>query len=467
MNSVSCKVGQTVAPLSRSLTRRCMLAAAAVAGACAAAAPLAAHAAESKGSSEDMEHADAVTRLNEVAYPDPVASTDYDKIDAIEDECDLDDDLLAGLEGFANNLTCFGLGSSETVNACLSPVSLYLALALLAQGAQGDTRLQLTDALGVYGEEADDLAEDCADLMRVLWARTTPEDDPAPSILRVANSVWMNAAASFEKPFLDVATRDFFAECFEVAEPCPEAGGAMGAWVAEHTGSTLAPAIELDAAWVASLINTVWFKDGWVNPFNEADTAPAAFHAAAGDVECDFMTAVSTCNIVRSSGYQVASLPLSTGASIAFLLPDEGVDPRSFFGRAMGVGKLFSLDGPDAERAEVTFVVPRVSFETRTDLADVCRQMGIVDAFGDKADLGAMTPDPVSVNQVEQGTRFSMNEMGIEASAYTLIAMVMSAPLPEELEQVEFRLDRPFAFRLTDPHGIVLFTGIVGDPTQE
>ena len=39
--------------------------------------------------------------------------------------------------------------------------------------------------------------------------------------------------------------------------------------------------------------------------------------------------------------------------------------------------------------------------------------------------------------------------------------------MSEDLEDVDFTLDRPFAFRLTAPDGTVLFVGIVGDPTQK
>ena len=455
------------------LTRRQAVGGAAVLAAVCAAAPLGALAtdapADTAGAAEGAASAEAATLLNDVTYPEPIASQDYEAQMAVDEDNPLDEGFLAGLETFSSNLTCYGLAGDtadgEAVpNGCLSPVSLYLALALLAQGAQGDTQTQILDVLGTADSE--ELASQCSNLMRVLWARTTPEGDPAPSILKVANSVWMLRDVPFEQTFLDQAAEQFYAECYEVAAADEAAGQAMGSWVADHTGGTLDPVFNLGDDWIAGLLNTVWFEGAWSDPFNENDTASGTFHAAAGDVKCDFMTTARTCTVASSAGCRVASLPLANGASVTFVLPDEGVDPRSFFARATGVGKLWALEGTSGELAEVTFTVPKVSFDTQAQLVDVCRQMGVGDVFDvDAADLGALTSASAFVSQVQQGTHFAMDEKGVEASAYTYMGIEASSAL-EELEQVEFRLDRPFAFRLSGPQGVALFVGIVGDPTQ-
>ncbi len=461
------------APAPRIVTRRQAVGGAAALAVACAAAPLGALASDAPdaaaGGGEAGVPSDAATLLNDVAYPDPIASDDHEALWAVDEDNPLDEDFLAGLETFASNLACFGLaggtdGDEASPNACLSPASLYLALALLAQGAEGDTRTQLLDALGAA--DAEELAVQCSNLMRVLWARTTPDDDPAPSTLQVANSVWMLKDVPFEQGFLDQAAERFYAECYEVAAVDEAAGEAMGAWVADHTGATLQPTFRLSDDWIAGLVNTVWFKDGWADPFNENDTASDTFHAASEDVSCDFMTLTRVCTVASSAGFRVASLPLTTGARVTFVLPEEGLDPRSLFGRASGVGLLWSTEGTSSELAKVTFSVPKVSFDTTAQLVEACRQMGVFDAFdGDAADLGALTPVPAYVSTVQHGTHFAMDEKGVEASAYTYLG-IAGASAYEELEQVEFRLDRPFAFRLSDPNGVALFVGVVGDPTQ-
>ena len=449
---------------------------------------------------------DAVTALNEVTYPQPVDSGDYyDYIQALDVDS-WGEELFSVIATFADNLTCYGIGQgigsqddaagatglASPVNQCLSPVSAYLALALLAQGARGETQAQLFDVLGVGASDVDgaasassanDAAEGsalsaanfagtCSRLIQLLWAQNTPEEDSCPGILQVANSVWARADVPIEQTFLDVATKDFTAECYRVDEVGPAAGAVMGEWIGEHTGGNLSPQIQLDAQWITSIINTVWFKAGWSDAFDEANTAPDVFHAASGDVECDFMSRIRTCSVVRGQGYRLASLPLATGASLLLMLPDEGTDPRAFLGRASGISRLWGQIGTSSELVEATFYVPKVSFSRTVQLADVLKQMGVTlvfgasEADGTDANLSGISEAASHVSAVEQGMRFSMNEQGVEASAYTMVAIAMAA-LPQDLEQVELRFDHPFAFRLVNRNGIVLFDGVVDDPTAE
>ncbi len=409
-----------------------------------------------------------LTVLNEVVYPEAVASDDYEKRQEILDANPLSDEFVNGLALFADDVACYGIGQSDAengpVNLCFSPVGLYLALAMLAQGAGGNTQAQLLDALGV--SEAAALAEQCGNLMRVLWSYTTPGDDPAQSVMELATSLWVRADEPLETPFLETATDSFYAEVFEASAPGETVERSMGTWVADHTGSTLKPQFDLDDSWLMSLIATIWFKDGWRDPFNANDTASGTFHGAKGDVTCDFMTQVRECSIVQNDTYSVAALPLGTGSSVTFLLPAEGTDPRSLLARSTGNGAIFDLSGDDATMARVTYRVPRFSFDADGSVVEMLQAMGITDIFADDANLSGLMQAQSKVSSVDQGTHFSLNEVGVEASSYTAIGIDATAMPPEDMEEVEFTLDRPFAFRLTAPDATVLFEGLVGDPTQ-
>lgn len=409
----------------------------------------------------------SLTVLNEVVYPEAVSSDDYEKRQEIIDGNPLSDEFVNGLSLFADDVACYGLGQSDPengpVNLCFSPVGLYLALAMLTQGAGGNTQAQLLDALGM--SDAATLAEQCGNLMRALWSYTTPGDDAAASVMELATSLWVRADAPVETPFLQTATDAFYAEVFEASAPGATVERAMGTWIADHTGSTLKPELKLDESWLMSLLATVWFKDGWQDPFNANDTASGTFHAVKGDVTCDFMTLVRECPVVQNDTYAVAALPLGTGSSVTFLLPAEGVDPRSLLARATGNGMIFDLSGEDAAMAQVTYRVPRLSFDVDGPVDEVLKAMGITDAFEDGADLSALTQSPAKVSSVEQGTHFSLNEVGVEASSYTAVGINVTSMPPQDMEEVTFSLDRPFAFRLTSPEGAVLFVGIVGDPS--
>ena len=58
----------------------------------------------------------------------------------------------------------------------------------------------------------------------------------------------------------------------------------------------------------------------------------------------------------------------------------------------------------------------------------------------------------------------AIDENGVEASAFTEIGMAGSA-LP--VDRAEMILDRPFIFTITDRNGVVMFMGVINDPTQK
>lgn len=403
-------------------------------------------------------------QLNKVTYPEAVKTTDFEKLEKIEQENPVTTEFLGALEGFANNLTTHAVGElaldATTPNACVSPVSLYLALATLVQGARGATQTQLLDALGV--SDADTLAEQCRHLMKRLWSRSTPNDDEAPATLQIANSLWAHADAKLERDFLDKAAKDFFAEVFEVREVGNEAATVMGDWIAQHTGTAHGPQMTLADSWIASLLSTVWYKGCWNTPFNENDTAPGTFNGFTGAVNCDFMTQQVECNFTAGDGYKIASLPLTGDAHLAFLLPDEGVEPQAFFARATGIGPLFG--GLAGGYARVQLTVPKASMEVNVQLADVLQRLGVTEALAEGADFSDMTKAAVHVSDVAQGTRLALNEMGVEASSYTQLSVSVTGVMATDAEVVEMRLDRPFAFRLTDVDGVVLLAGVMGAP---
>lgn len=413
--------------------------------------------------------ADGVKELNSVTYPEPVASDDYDAQGSIAEANELDPAFVEAVNAFADSLTVYGLGMDESPdvgpNQCLSPASLYLALALLAQGAASTTQQELLQVLGASDLGAQGLAEQCGRLMRLSWGQTTPDDDPQPRVNQMASSVWLLDDFTVKQGFLDEAADSFYASCFGVQKADDGAARAMATWVSERSGSTLQPKVALSDGWVMSLIDTVWFKDGWLYPFNEDDTQRGPFHAPADDVDVDYMVRTLTCDVVDNDEFQVAALPLDGGGSLAFMLPMEGTDPRYAFGEPANVADLFSMDG--AQEAEVTFWVPKVSFNEEVQLRDILGEMGVREVFGTSADLSGISDQHLAVDAVQQGTHFAMDEMGVEASAYTTVDIATTSLRPDDLPEVEFKLERPFAFRLTDANGVVLFVGLVENPSNQ
>ncbi len=74
-----------------------------------------------------------------------------------------------------------------------------------------------------------------------------------------------------------------------------------------------------------------------------------------------------------------------------------------------------------------------------------------------------MTRDmPAYVSKAEHAARVTVDEEGVVAAAYTVLAMSGAAAPPED--EIDFVLDRPFLFVITGAHGLPLFVGVVNQP---
>lgn len=417
--------------MKRTISITALLMAALLMGGCASAVPSAARPA------------------NEVAYPAAVPYDDYDGRRAVREQNPVSEATLARVNGFACR-SAEVLLSGTSGNANYSPLSLYYALALLCEGATGETRAQLAAALT---GSADALpGEELGNLMRRLYT------DDGIGRLRIANSLWMREGIPFGEAFCNTAAEDYYAALFTLDFDDAAAGRAIAAWVAEQTGGMIEPEIELSPGQILLLANTVLFEDEWFDVFDEAKTADGVFHAVGGDVNVPFLHALRNGGFVDGDGFTRASLPLKSAGSMTFVLPDEGTDVTALI-RTQGLAAL--LETGEEAVAEIEWSLPKFAFDSEFDLVPMLQSLGVTRAFQPDAALDGIHPDAY-LSAATQQTHIAIDEKGVEAAAFTRLDVSGAADM--EPQRVDFKLDRPFLFAITTAQGALLFVGVVANP---
>jgi serine protease inhibitor len=87
--------------------------------------------------------------------------------------------------------------------------------------------------------------------------------------------------------------------------------------------------------------------------------------------------------------------------------------------------------------------------------------LGVSKAFDENAaDFSAITDDVRPfISAIKQETFITIDEVGVEAAAYTKVDMsVTSIIIPEN--RIEMTLNRPFIYCVTSQNGMPLFIGI-------
>ena len=150
-----------------------------------------------------------------------------------------------------------------------------------------------------------------------------------------------------------------------------------------------------------------------------------------------------------------------------FLLPDEGVTPEELIADGKTMDFLLSggQEGAEDKFLIVNLAVPKFDVASDLEFSDSLAALGIRDIFDPAvSDFSPLTGDAegVFLSRAQHAARVAIDEEGVIAAAYTVLAACGAAAPPEE--EVDFVLDRPFVFAITSHDGLPLFVGIVNTP---
>lgn len=372
-------------------------------------------------------------------------------------------DYTEGMDAYLRAALPELLSGGEGENGVCSPLNVYMALAMLAETTAGESRQELLTLLN-----APDL-ETLRARANALWLANYCDDGRLTSLL--AASLWLRDDTGYKDDTVQTLSKDHFASVFSGPMGDPEYNGALRRWMNFQTHGLLADQIEdveLSADTVAALVTTVYYQAAW----EEAFYLPAgqSFYGPAGETSCLFMRQSRENTLYEGESFRAAGVELTGSGSMYFLLPEEGLTPEALLTRADALDFLLGPEtrgNTDGRRVQLTLTVPEFDVSAETDLIARLKALGVTAIFDeDRSDFSPLTTEvgPITVTRADHAARVSADEKGVTGAAYTVIDATKAAE-PEELEEVELTLDRPFLFLVTNEEGLPLFVGVVNAPT--
>lgn len=352
--------------------------------------------------------------------------------------------------------------SSGEENLFFSPYSLFTTLAMIYEGARGDTRSQIGEVLHFLPDDADDRAAFAA--LHKLFLQI---DKKGMVQLQSANALWPGEDCTLEKEFLKQIKKEYGGKVSGVDFSDPEAArNLINDWVEKNTAGKITDLIGpgvLDQLTRLVLTNAIYFYGQWQNPFDPDRTVDAAFKPASGEpVNVPMMNIKHSFGYGESADVQLLELPYA-GNDLAMLV----VLPTQIDGLAQLEEHL------DAETlkqwssllsiTEVQVVLPRFEIHCPLRLDEMLRSLGMLDAFNDRADFSGISSHlELYVGAILHKAFLSVKEEGTEAAAATAVVM-QTKSLP--LLPLTFRADHPFLFLIREQSsGSILFMGRVTNP---
>ena len=355
-------------------------------------------------------------------------------------------------------------------NWTLSPYSARLCLAMLANGAKGETQTELLDALRI--DDLDAFNQSIKELLETYDSYTRIMS------LDTANSIWINQSwfdgkGAFLPDFVEKMDENYRATVEEVTNK--DSVERVNAWANEKTNGKIPTILTEDnREFVTALVNAVYFKAAWENEFPANRTAQEAFTNADGTTgTVDMMHQTNGFGYYATPGVEALKMDYRKYAvdnaegdnweyfrdadfSMYLIKADKEVDVQHL------------LDQAEFVYGDVAVSIPKFEVEYGAALDDALQALGVKAAYDpEKADLTAMI-DPSSLpggqhflDTVLQKTYIAVDEKGTEAAAVTAAMDGAGSAEPTRPELVRtFTADGPFWFVIRDnANKEILFVG--------
>lgn len=396
-------------------------------------------------------------------YPTEFAATFDADYDAWRDSLKAqrrDRDLSAELEAYFAKTIPAVLAGAPGENVLCSPVNLYMALAMLAECAGGESRAQVLELLG--SADVETLRQQASD----VWNVTYRADGAVQRTL--GSALFLDDDLDFRQDTLDVLARDYYASSFRGQMGSEAMNEAFRSWLNENTGNLLTDQIdqlELTPEILLALATTVHFQAKWHHEFLPENTIDGTFHSPDGDLDARMMRSDGFDTYYWGDRFSAVAKGFEEGA-MWFLLPDEGVSPEELLEDQQAMAFLLNREtlSENSTYLRVHLTVPQFDVSCQLGLNDTLKGLGITRVF-DPA-LADFTPisqsQQLALSRVIHGARVKVDEQGCEGAAYTAMLYAGASRPPEE--EVYFTLDRPFLFCVTGAQNLPLFVGIVNQP---
>ena len=369
----------------------------------------------------------------------------------------------ADLSSFLNSTIPEFLSNAGDENLVYSPLNVYMALSMLAEVTDGQSRAQILDLLGY--KDIDALRKEA----NYIWNACYNDDGTYSSIL--ASSMWLRNDLKYKEKTLKSLAERYFASSYRGEMGTDEYNKAIADWLNEQTGNLLKDQIgdiRTESDTVMMLATTLYFSAKWSEWFREEDNTQDIFKSKSGDLTCEFMNQTLLDSFYIGENFSAAKINFNNNqGEMWFMLPDEDVDVTKLASDKDAL-KFISTNGKDGAEeicnSRINISVPKFDVSSQIQMMDGLKNLGVTDIFDFAAsDFSPLTSDTdVIVSQALHGARVKIDEEGCTAAAYTVITMTGGGiSLGKEFD---FVLDRPFMFVITSPNGLPLFTGIVNTP---
>jgi len=370
------------------------------------------------------------------------------------------------LADFAVNLYKNISAKDQEKNQIISPVSIALALAMLENGADGQTREEIQRALIERTGSSDDVLK----TYRALEQQLRIDDQKTK--LNIANALFQDKDLKLKEDYVS-STKECLQTEVEQADfknQLEQTRQKVNQWVSQKTSQKIRELFKkgsLNQQDRMVLANAVYFKSSWKQAFNKAQTKQQTFYKNGRDQDkqqVQFMHESSSHRHHESNDLAALELPYEhQDLAMVVVLPKQRDGMRQLEQRL--TGKELRQIISQMQQRQVQVQLPKFAIRSQVDLKQTLSKMGLESIFSNSANFDRMSEQRVKIDNAIHEAYITVDEQGTEAAAatgFSVNTLAMAEPT------TSFVADHPFLYAVVHKQtGAIVFLGKVNSIEQQ
>lgn len=355
-------------------------------------------------------------------------------------------------------------------NMIMSPITVWTALAVISEGASGNTRYEINYALRIKTRNRNATRTNFRNIAQWLKVNTNTVE------LAQLNAIFVDEQRLPLTDFQDIANTYYETRMIKVNfSDGALAANYFNSAISNVTHNRITKIVDENNFKDAQMILTsaLYFRGQWTVPFNTSSTMKLPFYDShgkkIGEVNMMYNRHTYAFSNIKELKARVIELPYGKEdrLSMVIMLPNPGVSLEDMFSnfKKVTLDTFFQelrLSKEEYSDDEVDCFIPRFKITSDLDMTDILKEsMGIKDLFNEnRAMLPYMARTPLHVSKVIHKAEIEVTEEGTTAAGVTV------SEFSNRIGVVRFEANKPFTFMIVEKiTNSIVFGGFYKEPT--
>lgn len=335
----------------------------------------------------------------------------------------------------ANNNLAFklidNLNEAEN-NVVVSPLSFYQYFAMVANGANGETRKEIEEILGAGHLSVTEINTIVSDLVTNIKSADKRTDFTSN------NSFWYANDAEILPNYISILKECYATETHAVDSlNCRLVTEEINEWCEKNTSGIIKEFLERELPDTVKYVsyNAAYFRSEWEKPFETV--FESEFHNADGTIAtATYISGQLSCRNFENDDIRYVEIPYGNGAfAFSIILPKKI--------EAFNLADL-NIEMIKSKPAYLSITFPKFSINYKKGMSNELKAIGINKSFSAEADFSNASSFPQILPEVLHAASIEVDERGALAASVTGSGIDISANIDY------ITIDRPFIFLIRE-----------------